>query len=663
MNSMIKKFFSKIYHFFVKGNKDVIFFYTLSKYRHQKIYRFCGFLLWFYLIFLVIKYRFLKADPKKSLPISEREFKLVSNKTALRSKLAKAEVISLDVFDTLLLRRVTEPKEVFDLVGHKIGVLNYRVKREFAEYMARTRSKSGEASLDDICRNLEELYGIDALAAYREELNTEREICVGNPFFIDLINDGLMKGKHVIAVSDMYLPSDFIRELLKKNGFDISEIYVSCEHDCSKADSGLWKLLRNKFRSRRLLHVGDNYRSDMKICGKNGIDFVGVPSPSWLYRYYRECGVVSKVMSIYAEQVNRSHIQESTYSEYYDHGYIYGGILTYGFCHWLDRLAREHSYDLLLFTARDCKVFHEVYEKYFGGTRSAYLYTSRFAALKLSFEKNFESYFDIMFRSKFKKGQKLTIGEVLKQAGLDDLIVAARESGIDEQQRLSEEALQSLCVFLSNNQTHIEKAYEEDRSAFSKYIGPIIGSAKRICIIDLGWRGTVYSLLKSYFSVNRAELQVYGAMLGTSNSEIPNDLTEAKEISSYAFSHQHNTNYLVNPKEIILLEILYSSSKPSVTGYRISEGEGVPVFGQIEEPNDKYFDDMHKGIYGFCEEFDENMKLIPYIREITGAEAVAPISTICKNKRYNARLFDNISFSLEANLSADKVAKQLKMFN
>lgn len=660
---MIKKMLSKIYNFLVNGNRDVIFFYTLSKFRHQKIYRHCCFLLWFYLALLVIKFRIFGRDPKKSLPVEEDRFYLGFDKQRILSKIKKAEVISFDVFDTLLLRKVTDPKEVFEIVGNKLGVVNYRAKRVFAEKIARQRCANGEVSLLQICKAVEELYGIDADLAYTEELEAEREVCVANQLFLEIMHDDAIKGKHIIAVSDMYLPSEFIRELLNRCGFyTIDEIYVSNARGCSKAEGGLWCILRDMFAKSKVVHFGDNCYSDMKMCGKAGINYFGVPNIHWIYQYYRECGVESTVMSLYSAQVNRRNVVPIDRSQYYRHGYVYGGILTYGFCQWLNQLAHDKGYDLLLFTARDSKVFYNVFSQFFGDIRCEYLYISRFAALKLSYEKNFELYFDIMFRSKFRNGHNLTVGQVLRQADLGKLTEKLRQFGLQEEDKLNSRTLNILFDFLLSNRVAVAEAYREDKNAFSLYISSVLQSAKRVCVIDLGWRGTVYSLLSDYFSEHNKTTELYGAMVGGVNSEISKDLIESERLHCYAFSHRHNVNYMADMKKIILLEVLYSSSTPTVTGYKLADGKVFPVFGETEEEKEYYFDEMHKGIYDFCEEFNGNMNLVPYIRGISGAEAFAPINQICENKRYNAKVLEKIKFSLEANFIPNNVGNHLRKY-
>ena len=52
------------------------------------------------------------------------------------SALTQADVISLDVFDTLIFRTVAEPEDVFDMISDEPG---FKAKRIEAKYKARTK--------------------------------------------------------------------------------------------------------------------------------------------------------------------------------------------------------------------------------------------------------------------------------------------------------------------------------------------------------------------------------------------------------------------------------------------------------------------------------------------------------------------------------------------
>src|SRR3981081_3259411 len=89
----------------------------------------------------------------------------------LKRKLSRAHVVSLDVFDTAIIRALDEPKSLFHLMLPRVsGLLGARTSefvatRIFAEnaahWRARENSKSEEIQLADIYEALCDLLDVD----------------------------------------------------------------------------------------------------------------------------------------------------------------------------------------------------------------------------------------------------------------------------------------------------------------------------------------------------------------------------------------------------------------------------------------------------------------------------------------------------------------------
>ena len=94
---------------------------------------------------------------------------------ALARRLAHFDVVSFDVFDTLLLRDVDRPEEVFSFVGAKLGYPDFRRLRVEAERRAREKKSrapgAGEVTLSEIWQELERMTALppaEGMAAERE---------------------------------------------------------------------------------------------------------------------------------------------------------------------------------------------------------------------------------------------------------------------------------------------------------------------------------------------------------------------------------------------------------------------------------------------------------------------------------------------------------------
>lgn len=94
----------------------------------------------------------------------------------------------------------------------------------------------------------------------------ERTLLQPRPDMLELCRAAQAAGKRIVAVSDMYLPSSFLLEVLHEKGFAAVEaVYVSAEHKARKSDSGaLFDIMLRKEQvdAANVLHMGDHTRSD-----------------------------------------------------------------------------------------------------------------------------------------------------------------------------------------------------------------------------------------------------------------------------------------------------------------------------------------------------------------------------------------------------------------
>ena len=643
---MFKKVLDQAYGKIVKINPYVNYFYSAYKLRHARLHAALKPVSWAYLAALTVKYRVFGADAKKKCIYPESEANVLPDPEKLAARLAKARVLSFNVFGTLLLTRTEQPCDLFNFIGHKLGVNDYKTVRTEAEAAAR---RNGRAGLRAVCAELERRYGIDAARAHDEELEALRLFCYANPYFLRILAREECRGKQLVAVSDTCYSASFVGELLARCGFRADRIFVSCEHGCSKEDGGLWGKVCAEYGKKGVVHVGDDYEADVKNSRRAGLSAAGVPNLALACGLYRDFGPRSAVRSLYAALVGtKLHFCGLKLSPFYEHGYAYGGLLVYGFCFWLDRMAKYRGYDRLVFLARDSEVFYKVYRKYFGSVPSVYLYTSRFAALKLVVPRYFNMFTDIMFERKIPNG--ISIGQSLDEAELSRLRGALPQWGLAAETRLDKSVIDALKEFLYANASEIAAAYRGDKEAFERYSAPLLAGAKRACLIDLGWCGTIFTALETYFREAHPEQSFYGAMLGVSDAGLPDYLLDSGKMDSYVFSYKKDQTLIVDKSQIMLLETMFSSERPSTQGYAPTEdGGGVPVFERAGEADNPAFRFMRRGMYDFCEDFAQVMRELPFRPHISGAEAYAPLAEILPNVRYNVGLFGKLKTSEDPN--------------
>lgn len=185
------------------------------------------------------------------------------------AKAQQADVVSFDIFDTLILRLLGQPTDVFFIVEQKLGIMDFRNIRMQAEWEMRRKQHdctgNYEVTLAQIWDNLaEELlgYGDEKAASFSAEgqaleIATEVFLCYANPFMLALWQRLQEQGKRIIVVSDMYLPGDALSSLLEKKGFTgFEKLYVSCEYGKSKADGSLYEQVKADYTGKKILHIG-----------------------------------------------------------------------------------------------------------------------------------------------------------------------------------------------------------------------------------------------------------------------------------------------------------------------------------------------------------------------------------------------------------------------
>ncbi|WP_456277645.1 hypothetical protein [Bacillus sp. AK128] len=196
------------------------------------------------------------------------------------------ELLSLDIFDTLLFRTCEKPIDVFIKVGEKAknsGILptsytpfEFQQLRIEAERVARTK-KHTENSYDFQEVTLEDIYKqLPFTQATQDfileiELEIESEVCYLNPMIFDLINSFFNRKIPIYLLSDMYLSKIQIERILVTNGLDINMIngiFVSSVEGGSKQSGLLFqKLLETVpyLKPESILHIGDNFLADVKV--------------------------------------------------------------------------------------------------------------------------------------------------------------------------------------------------------------------------------------------------------------------------------------------------------------------------------------------------------------------------------------------------------------
>lgn len=195
-------------------------------------------------------------------------------------EIGRAEIISFDIFDTLVKRKVEAPEDVHRLVCQEFlgrtgtAVSGYQEKRAEAEREARKRKGVGEITLKDIFRCMHGIPGKDKKILRELEEKTELSVCYPDPQMKRVYGKALKDGKRVIITSDMYLDEGIIKQILHKCGYGGYErLYLSSAYNMRKSTGQLYGAVREAYPGfgGRILHIGDNVKSDYIIPRVKGI--------------------------------------------------------------------------------------------------------------------------------------------------------------------------------------------------------------------------------------------------------------------------------------------------------------------------------------------------------------------------------------------------------
>ena len=206
------------------------------------------------------------------------ELSLARFQAALRNSAVQA--VGFDVFDTLVTRTFARPTDLFLPLGADLRAaglwpadpLRFRLARATAEDTARAAHPAAEPTLAAIYEVLAGTAGwspSQTAAALARELAHEHAALVAVPALVAWVEAARAAGLPVAFVSDMYLPATFIAERLGDLGVARpgEAVLVSCEAGASKHTGTLFPHVAAHFGlpPARILHVGDNPRSDHRV--------------------------------------------------------------------------------------------------------------------------------------------------------------------------------------------------------------------------------------------------------------------------------------------------------------------------------------------------------------------------------------------------------------
>lgn len=609
-------------------------------------------------------------------------------------RLKRYDIISFDIFDTLIFRPFALPTDLFFLVGEEFDSLDFKNIRIWAEWDARVKCKERdgytEVGLKDIWDNLAKETGLSAEEGMEREQEIEQKLCYANPFMLKVWKRLQSLNKKMIVVSDMYLPKECIGKILESAGYTgIEKVYVSNEYHKSKADGSLYREVMKDWCANGLsiVHIGDNPHSDRDMAKRNGMDVLPYQNINKNILLYRPMDMSSIVGSAYRAIVS-AQLYNGLYSYGmdYEYGFIYGGLFVVGYCSFIHEYYKQHGLDKVLFLSRDGDILKQAYDFLYPEDSTEYVYWSRKAAVKLMADEDRHDYFRRLIYHKMN--QRYTVAQILHSMELDSLVgqltdwreiwfAGERDEKdgkfieLKPEDELTDKNGHLLREFLEAKWEQLMEVYASQMTAAEKYYIQVLKGCGKVAAVDIGWAGSgAVSLAHLVEKVWKLPCRVTGIVAGTNTPH--NAEPDASEVflqngklAAYLYSQSHNRDLLKkhdpNKNYNVLWELLLSSPTPQFTGFyegrRKPGGENIRyivdcditlAFGKADR-NQEGTLQIQKGILDFAHEYQRHFKDFPYMFHISGRDAYAPMLVAASHHERYLRVVEK-RFSFEKNV-------------
>lgn len=519
--------------------------------------------------------------------------------------LEQHDIVSFDIYDTLLKRDVDKPTDLFVFLEREMikqnnsadGFAKCRIK---AEKLA--RKKYGEfTTLDNIYETIATINPEFSKKEYKErEIDLEFRLTSLRQDNYRLYQYAIEQKKRVFLISDMYLPEKVISKLLAQNGIKgYEKLFVSCEYGVSKYNGDFFDLVHSKenIDLKNWLHIGDNTIADWLVPRTKGI---------CAYNTERNLNSLHDIIektpndSFEIRQMYK-YIQNRVYGKdsYYQVGYSVFGPILYGLTKWIHDDLEKNDIDIILFAARDGYLFEKAYKEMPNRKEARYILISRKSLMlpMLKMRLPLNTYIELFFSTLSKK---FSLEHFLAKIGftqneINHFCKVYGYSGKEEYDKshiLKDSKLQKI---YKNMLIFFENKISNTMKALDKYLDIKHIKEKRIAFFDIGSRGTIQKCLEIMLSKNIHGYYLY----------IDKNIWNLK----YAQGYIANCGYDIRKYIYFnsLIEIMFSAPHGSAKTYSIVDNKSIVICDKYENLFEgSFLDNIRKASLAFHKEAVEN---------------------------------------------------------
>lgn len=485
---------------------------------------------------------------------------------------SRPDLLTFDIFDTLVFRRTDNPFDAFALIGERLkadgrlqGAMSpalFGVVRRDAETASRNRREELDGSCETDLHGIYECFPRWPLRAdvtvadlVENEVAVERELLIPDLYVVSFLEAVKDTGLRVAAVSDIYFREPMLRDLLDLPRLGLLkdiEVYSSADLGFGKG-SGLWKRTEEVLGvpADRIVHFGDNPVDDVKKATKAGVtacyfpqrddalaDVVGRerllretvarPGPAEARRSERPSGL----------QALRGKVVEGreaprALEPYWRYGASVLGPVLSGFAQWVSREAAQAGVTRLACLMREGTLLAELIADAgpLDGTVLVPVPTwlNRHVGLAATLEAS-EDGLDRLLQGR----SGLTLVEALRLLGLGLADVPAL-AGQAHTRLFDPTVRRALVEAVEGDATLRAKAGAHARELSGRIAEVLTAAADDsgpLWLVDLGWGGTIQADACTVLRANGSDVPVVGHYLAT-NAEAARRVAAGLDIRSF----------------------------------------------------------------------------------------------------------------------------------
>ncbi len=483
------------------------------------------------------------------------------DKEKIKREIEKSEVVSFDIFDTLLMRLYGGRENLL----YYVAMENNLPPNEFVDsrMKAELMCTVDNPSLRDIYLKMvqkgdlpqERIEGI-----LQSEIDFEKDNLSIRHDVYELYAYAKNIGKTICLVSDMYLSKTDIKEILDLNnisGYD--HLLVSSEEGTGKRQN-LFELMKQKSNKRYYcasMHGIKNY------VVYNPGNFIEVNKIILGAQSNEEKIIESLVLSKLLTKMSVSSDGKINFGQMsvYELGFCIIAPILIGYMNWMLTVIKKGDFDKILFLARDGYLVCKMYEMYVHSLgegsnmpQSSYFYFSRTAGISLLSD---NEVYHTYAKSMAYYGEK------------EDL--------------------------LSKRFINSKEKLKEQKENFYDYLNKQIKDSKNIAIIDFVSTGTCQMCIEELTGLSCTGLYFM---------RLAEDFIKKKSLNIYSYCNVDKCDEKIMnlEKYYLLIETMIKSGEGTVEGY---ESHGMPVL-KIDSRSERqieYLNELQNGVIDFYRYF------------------------------------------------------------